>query len=73
MRGQQKRHHRHQTGGVQIELLDMPDCVSPPQKPTWEALPSQTRAALSELMTRLLLDHARDDSPAAPRKGCHDV
>jgi hypothetical protein len=73
MRGQQKRHHRHQTGSVQIELLGVPDCVRPPQKPAWEALPSQTRALLTDLMTRLLLDHARNDRPPAPRNGCHDV
>jgi hypothetical protein len=68
MRGQQKRHHRHQTGSEQFELLTVPDCVSPPQKPTWEALPSQARAALTDLMTRLLLDHAWNDRPPAPRR-----
>jgi hypothetical protein len=73
MRGQQKRHHRHQTGSEQFELLTVPDCVSPPQKPTWEALPSQARAALTDLMTRLLLDHAWNDRPPAPREVCHDV
>ena len=73
MRRQQKRHRRNQAGSVQIELLGVPDCVSPPQNPAWEALPSQTRAALTDLMTRLLLDHARNDRPPAARKGCHDV
>jgi hypothetical protein len=58
---------------VQIELLGVPDCVSPPQNPAWEALPSQTRAALTDLMTRFLLDHARNDRLPAARKGCHDV
>ena len=73
MRGQQKRHHRHQTGSEQFELLTAPDCVRPPQKPAWEALPLQVRAALTDLMTRLLLDHARNDRPPAVREVCHDV
>jgi hypothetical protein len=27
--------------------------------PAWSALPTETQAALTELMTRLILDHAR--------------
>jgi len=73
MQAQQRRYHRHQTGSEQFELLSMDGNASPPQRPVWDALPSQTRATLTELMTRLILDHAQNGRRALPREVCHDV
>jgi hypothetical protein len=37
----------------QIDLF-----AEPPQTPVWCALPMETRAALTDLITQLILDHA---------------
>ena len=60
MRRENKRHHQHRSAGEQFDLFRLPcgDCAR--QRPAWEALPPQTRATLTDLMTRLLLDHAQD-------------
>jgi hypothetical protein len=58
MRRRQKRQQSHQSR--QFDLFTAAGGVCPPRKPAWEALPPQTRAALTDLMTRLILDHARN-------------
>ncbi len=42
------------------------------RRPAWEALPSQTRATLMELMTQLLLDHAQDGHHPQARETRHE-
>ena len=41
--------------------------------PAWEALPAQTRAELTALMTRLILDHAQDGDASPNREVGHDL
>jgi hypothetical protein len=40
--------------------------------PAWSGLPTQTRAALIELMTRLILDHADKSRPGSTTEAGHD-
>jgi hypothetical protein len=63
MRRQSKRHHQHRSAGEQFDLFRLPGSNGRRQPPAWEALPPQTRATLTDLMTRLILDHGQD--------GCH--
>ena len=44
----------------QSDLFD----VMPMQTPAWQDLPEETRATLTGLMTRLILEHAQISSPA---------
>ena len=60
MRRENKRHHQHRSAGEQFDMFRLPCRNGADQRPAWEALPPQTRTALLELMTRLLLDHAQD-------------
>jgi len=41
--------------------------------PTWSGLPTQTRAALIELMTRLILDHADKSRVGSTIGADHDL
>jgi hypothetical protein len=41
--------------------------------PTWSGLPTQTQAALIELMTRLILDHADKSQLGATTERSHDL
>jgi hypothetical protein len=38
--------------------IDLFDGVMPTQTPAWQDLPEGTRATLTDLMTRLILEHA---------------
>jgi hypothetical protein len=71
MRRENKRHHQHRSGSEQFDLfrLSCGDCAT--QKPVWKALPPQTRETLTNLMTRLLLDHARDRRHPETRETRH--
>ena len=40
--------------------------------PAWPELPAETRATLTGLMARLILEHARSSSPALRTEGDHD-
>jgi hypothetical protein len=43
----------------QFDLFQGPhDVEAPPLAPQWQALPAETREALTNLMVRLMLDHA---------------
>jgi hypothetical protein len=41
--------------------------------PTWSGLPTQTKAALTELMTRLILDHADRSWIGSTTETDHDL
>jgi hypothetical protein len=46
----------------QSDLFAAPDGGARAQSPTWQALPLETRRLLTQLMARLVLDHADRDS-----------
>lgn len=41
--------------------------------PIWRQLPEETRAVLTELMARLILDHAQTDNAASSKEADHDL
>ena len=51
---------------------DLFDSVMPTQTPAWQDLPEGTRATLTDLMTRLILEHARTGTPAVRTEAGHD-
>lgn len=40
--------------------------------PDWQALPAETQQALTNLMVRLILEHARDGRPGPAEERGHD-
>jgi len=52
----------------QIDLFD----GLTPQTPAWQDLPEETRATLTGLMTRLILEHAQISSAALRTEAGHD-
>jgi len=57
----------------QIELFagDMPTTIG--SMPAWSGLPTGTQAALTNLMTRLILDHADKSRNGSMAGGGHDL
>ncbi|HBM60567.1 MAG TPA: hypothetical protein DD444_15390 [Citreicella sp.] len=50
----------------QLELFTRPSDADPVPAPHWQTLPEEARVTLTELMTRLILDHAA--GARAPRR-----
>jgi hypothetical protein len=63
----------HQPTTNQFDLFSNPHDVGMTQMPQWQALPIETRRALTKLMARLILDHV--DGERAPEREVtrHDV
>ncbi len=72
MQRENKRHHQHRGAGEQFDLLRRPCSGGTRQPPAWEALPPQTRATLTELMMRLILDHGQDRCDPETREMRHE-
>jgi acyl-CoA reductase-like NAD-dependent aldehyde dehydrogenase len=72
MRQRNKRHHHHQIASKQSDLFRSPDSGGGRRQPAWEALPPQTRAALTDLMTRLMLDHKEERRDLGTRETRHE-
>ena len=53
----------------QIELFDG---ATPAQMPAWRDLPEETRGTLTNLLARLILEHARIGTPAVRTEAGHD-
>jgi hypothetical protein len=54
-----RRHRRRaQTLDRQLDLLDLKPSLAPSVTPGWSALPAPTRRTLTDLVMRLLVDHA---------------
>jgi len=64
--------HRHRSRTQQFDLFGAPDSGAA-QRRQWQALPAQTRQALTELMVRLILDHVDEARHPQPREARHDV
>lgn len=56
-----------QTDIYQLDLLAADDAAEGAQRPLWEALPVEARQALTQLLVRLILDHAA--SHRTPEQG----
>ena len=56
----------------QFDLFAQPVAEGQARMPEWQTLPAETRQALTNLMVRLILDHARDDSRPRQAEGRHD-
>ena len=57
-----------------LDLFGLPAPVGFDQRvPAWRVLPDETRRAVTELMTRLLLDHGRVDRRSTRTEAVDDV
>lgn len=57
----------------QFDLFSNPHDAETAQTPQWQALPIETRQALTKLMVRLILDHADGDRIPEREETRHDV
>ena len=71
MRDRHGAHRKRRNGSEQLDLFARAESSSPEDTPAWSALPDRTRRKATELMVRLMLDHARD--PRDPGVAGHDV
>jgi hypothetical protein len=73
MSRQSKQTPAHRRVPQQIELFagDMPTTIG--SMPAWSGLPTGTQAALTNLMTRLILDHADKSRIGSMVGGGHDL
>jgi hypothetical protein len=73
MPGSGYRHNRQPRPQHQIDLFGSGPSNGAIGAPAWPELPAEARAALTSLMTRLILDHAaRTATPRAKEVG-HDL
>ena len=73
MRRRHSLRHHHRSRTQQFDLFGKPDGDGAGQRPEWQALPAQTRQALTELMVRMILDHAEEACRSQPGEARHDV
>jgi hypothetical protein len=68
-----RRHRcRVRTPDRQLDLLDQKPSSSPNATPGWNSLPSPTRRTLTDLVTRLLINHAGRAGAARDRRSSAD-
>jgi len=73
MRRHQRLHHHHRTRTQPFDLFGEPSRDDTVPTPQWRTLPTQTREALTDLMMRLILDHAAGSHRPQAREARHDV
>jgi len=73
MRRQHNLRHQHRRRTQQFDLFGEPGSNGVAQRPEWRTLPMQTREALTDLMERLILDHAGEACHPQPGEARHDV
>jgi hypothetical protein len=56
----------------QFDLFSNPHALETAQTPQWQALPYETRRALTKLMVRLILDHV-DGGNTSQHEARHDA
>ena len=71
MQVRHRAHRNHRNGSEQLDLFAQPESDGPEGTPVWRALPGRTHRKATELMVRLMLDHAPD--PRATGAARHDV
>jgi hypothetical protein len=57
----------------QLDLFDANRLRVIVAMPAWPELPAETRATLTGLMVRLILEHAGANRPGSPREAGHDL
>jgi hypothetical protein len=57
----------------QLDLFGPSHVVGPGRMPTWQQLPETTRAMATNLMVRLLVEHASSDLRSGPIGGHDDL
>jgi hypothetical protein len=65
----ERRRLQQSDGSQQIDLFDG---VMPTETPAWRDLPEETRGTLTDLLARLILEHARTGTPAVRTEAGHD-
>ncbi len=69
----QSRRRRPSGDPQQIDLFaDVPP-ISAMQTPVWQELPQEIRTSVTDLLTRLLLDHTQGSKIASPTEIDHDL
>jgi hypothetical protein len=72
MRRQHNRRHQHRAETQQFDLFKGVGNEKQ-QRPQWDALPTETRQALAELMARLILDHKGNGRHPLKGETRHDI
>ena len=67
-----ERRRLQQEQNDRSQQIDLFDAGTSTQTPAWRELPEETRSTLTDLMVRLILEHARIGSPAVRTEDGHD-
>ena len=67
------RHHRQLRPQHQIDLFGSGFSNDATGAPAWPELPAEARAALTSLMTQLILDHAATTATPRAKEVDHDL
>jgi hypothetical protein len=73
MPGNGYRHNRRSRPQHQIDLFGSGLSTDAAGAPAWPELPAEARAALTSLMTRLILDHAATTATPRAKEVDHDL
>ena len=71
--GKGYRHNRRLRRQHQIDLFGSGLSNDATGAPAWPELPAEARAALTSLMTRLILDHAATIATSRAKEADHDL
>jgi len=71
--GKGYRHNRRPRPQHQIDLFRSGLSNDASSAPAWPELPAEARAALTSLMTRLILDHAATTATPCAKEADHDL
>jgi hypothetical protein len=71
--GKGYRHNRRSRPQYQIDLFESGLSNDATGAPAWPELPAQARAALTSLMTQLILDHAARTASSPAKEVGHDL
>ena len=71
--GKGYRHHRRSRPQHQTDLFGGCPSNETTGAPAWPELPAEARAALTSLMTRLILDHAATTATPRAKEADHDL
>ena len=73
MRGNGYRHNRRSRPQRQMDLFGIDLSNGAIGAPAWPELPAEARAALTSLMTQLILDHAATTATPPAKEVGHDL
>jgi len=73
MPGSRYRHNRQPRPQQQMDLFESDLSNGAIGAPAWPELPAEARAALTSLMTQLILDHAATTATPPAKEAGHDL